>query len=100
MNIIKRSLSIVMTVCTLICWWGYFFPELTLTPDTVRMVDSSGELVSEMMSSTNRSMPHNQSDDSTLYRQLLMAKPEEIRIRSGLFEALSSYWEAFQNGIN
>ena len=92
MHKIKNLLPVFMTICALICWWGYFFPELTLTPDTVQIIVPEAEQTSGEYDATVEDIYED------LYRRLLTAKPEQIRIRCQLFTKLSSYWEALNDG--
>jgi hypothetical protein len=48
---VKRSISmkkkyatfqIVLGICAALGWWGIFYPELTLTPDTYEIVGGDG----------------------------------------------------------
>ena len=63
-------------------WWGFIYPELCLTEDTFQILQEEGtELEEEDISA------------SQLYYKLLSAKPEEIKIKSKLWETLMAYLE-------
>lgn len=62
-------------------WWGVLFPELSLTPDTCRVVVTDGGQPEEELSQTE------------IYYRLLSAEPEQIKIKSRLLEILAAYFE-------
>ncbi len=74
-------------VCAALGWWGLFYPDLTLTPDTVRIVrgedGSEAPLWGENICS------------GRLYLELLEAERGDVRFRSRLLESLNAFWEAF-----
>lgn len=72
-------------------WWGFLYPQLALTPDTVsvRQTTESGSL---------QEQPVEWDFDSELYLELLNAGPDNIIFRSRFLLDLSSLLEAFHNG--
>lgn len=64
---------LLLTAC--LGWWGFFYPEYTLVDGTYKMVQESGEIIKDV-------------SPEEFYQQLLKAKPEQIRIKSKLFETL------------
>ncbi len=65
-------------------FFGLFYPELCMLEDTCKVVYSAsdgekGEILTP--------------EGSELYYKLLSAEPEEIKIKSRLFELLSAYFE-------
>lgn len=84
----KIKIRIITALCAALSWWGLLYPELTLTPDTVRPVyeDANGEILSDS--------PEWGSGDS-LYLELLGTNRDNIRFRSRLLTELSAFWEAF-----
>lgn len=86
----KRWLGIRVAagLCAALGWWGLLYPELALTPDTVKISveDEDGTL----------SAPSQEwSFDSPLYLDLLSAERSQITVRSRLLTELKSFWEAF-----
>lgn len=81
----------VLGTCAALGWWGLLYPELVLTPDTVKVYE-------ETESSKEIPLSLEWSFDSTLYRELLSADRDKITFRSRLLTDLSLFWEAFQNG--
>ena len=77
--------------CAALGWWGLLYPELVLTPDTVRVYEQNEE--QEFIP-----VPLEWSFECNLYKELLSADFEQITFRSRLFEDISLFWEAFQNG--
>ncbi len=78
---------IIVSMCAMLGWWGLLYPELTLTPDTVKvmMEDNGGVL---------RELPAKWGFDSDLYLDLLGAGKDKITFRSKLLTNLSLFWEA------
>lgn len=84
------KLRAVITMCAALGWWGLLYPELVLTPDTVKIYekDEAGTLTL---------LPSEWCTNRDLYQKLLTAEPEQITFRSKLLTDLSTFWEAFQN---
>ena len=84
------TIRVLVSMCAALGWWGLLYPELTLTPDTVKVsaVDEDG---------TISDLPLEWSFDSNLYLDLLNAGPGKITFRSKLFTNLSSFWEAIHD---
>ena len=75
-------------MCAALGWWGLLYPELTLTPETVRIVieDASGQEIS---------LDRNKNLDDSFYLELLEADSGSIRFRSRILTELNAFWEAF-----
>lgn len=86
----KKSLSIriIIGLCAALGWWGLLYPELVLTPDTVKIVAEDGE---------EEPAPLEWSFDSRLYQELLKAGRDRLVPRSRLLTDISSFWEAFHD---
>ena len=86
----KRDLGIriIIGLCAALGWWGLLYPELVLTPDTVKIVAEDG---AEEPDSLELSF------DSRLYLDLLNAGRDKIIPRSKLLTDISSFWEAFHD---
>lgn len=82
------GIRIITGLCAALGWWGLLYPELTLTPDTVRVTGGSEE-------DTGNTLPLEWSFDSSLYLDLLNADSGQISFRSRLLTDLSSFLEAF-----
>ncbi len=82
----KYTLRVALSLCALLGWWGLLFPELTLTPDTVRVTDNAGAVVETDIPTGNR-----------LYLELLQADPGDITYSFKFIETISSFWEAMKN---
>lgn len=63
---------------------GFLYPELCMLEDTCRVVYYSADEEKESIA-----VPRG----SELYYQLLQAEPEEIKIKSKLWETLVAYFE-------
>ena len=68
----KLGIRIITAMCAALGWWGLLYPELTLTPETVRIVieDASGQEIS---------LDRNKSLDDSFYLELLEADSGSIR---------------------
>ncbi len=84
----KLGIRIITAMCAALGWWGLLYPELTLTPETVRIVieDASGQEIS---------LDRNKSPDDSFYLELLEADSGSIRFRSRILTELNAFWEAF-----
>lgn len=71
----------------MLCWWGFLFPELTFTEDSLRVI---------CVKETEESFPEvdklNQSQWET-YMDFLKAEPEQVKVKSKLLELLKGLWE-------
>lgn len=88
MKKVKNGIRIITAMCAALGWWGLFYPGLTLTPDTVRIIceDESGEeITTESREAIN----------DGLYLELLRTDRDNIRFRSRLLTELNAFWEAF-----
>lgn len=90
MNKKRLGLRITAALCAALGWWGLLYPELTLTPDTVKI---SAEQENEEIDS----QPLKWSFDSSLLLDLLNADPDQISFRSRLLTDISSFWEALHD---
>lgn len=84
----KLGIRIITAMCVALGWWGLLYPELTLTPETVRIVmeDASGQEIS---------LDRSKSLDDSFYLELLEADSGSIRFRSRILTELNAFWEAF-----
>lgn len=83
----KIGIRIIAIFCAALGWWGLLYPELTLTPDTVRVIRES-EDGAETVSESEWTF----TDE--LYLELLGADRDTIRFRSRLLKELNAFWEA------
>ncbi len=84
------GLRIVVSLCAALGWWGLIYPELTLTPETVKVSveDENGEL---------QELPEEWEFDSSLYREILNADRSQITFRSRLLTDFSLFLEALHD---
>lgn len=80
------SVRILAALCTALGWWGLFYPELVLTPDTVK-------ISTEEEDGTFSPLPMEWTFDSSLYFDLLNADPDKITFRSRLLTELDLFLE-------
>lgn len=84
------GIRIIAGMCAALGWWGLFYPELALTPESVKVIceDENG---------IGQDVTGEWEFDSTLLQELLNAGEGKIRFRSKLFTELSVLLEAVQN---
>lgn len=74
------GLRIAMGMCAALGWWGMLYPELVLTPDTVRVIcEEDGQ---------ERDVTGEWSFDGTLFRKLLDAEQGTVRLQSRILREL------------
>lgn len=85
----KNIIRILAALCSALGWWGFLYPELTLTPDTVKIVylDESGD----ELNTTECTY------DSRLYFKILGAEKDRITYRSKLLDDWNAFWEAIHD---
>ena len=77
----------VVALCAALGWWGYLYPEFTLTPDTCVVIEEDGTIWDAEM------MWEKQGD---LYRNILEADGNQIRFKSRLLEMRKKWIEKLQ----
>ena len=84
------GLRIIVSLCAMLGWWGFLYPELVLTPDTVTVSteDEEGRL---------QPLPEQWDLDGSLYLDILNAGRDRITFRSRLLTNLNLFWEAFHD---
>lgn len=85
------GIRIAVSMCAALSWWGLIYPELTLTPDTVRLVreDENGILLEQSPE---------WNFDGSLYRELMNAGPGSITFRSRLLSDFGFTFGGIHNG--
>lgn len=86
----QTGIRIVICLCAALGWWGFLYPELVLTPDTVtvNIEDEEGNL---------RPLSEDLAEDGSLYFDLLHAGGDKITFRSRLLINLNKFWETFHD---
>ncbi len=86
-----KGIRTALGICAAAGWWGFLYPQLALTPDTVvlKLSDDGGIC---------RSQAAEWEFDGELYHKLLNAGPENISFRSRLFTDLNGLLEALDHG--
>ncbi len=85
----KRTLAAMACACGALGWWGVLYPQLSLLPDTYRII-SAEEAVQDGQEVVEWDF------EGGIYMDLLNAGPERIRFRSGLWECLTDcldFWK-------
>ena len=78
---------IIVSLCAMLGWWGFFYPEFSLTPDNVNVIY-------EELSEEDAFLSPDLSSESLI--ELLMNAPrEKVRFRSAFLKDMKSFWEVF-----
>ncbi|MDL2301172.1 hypothetical protein LJC58_02335 [Lachnospiraceae bacterium OttesenSCG-928-D06] len=72
-------LRIGITACAALLWWGFLYPELSLTPDTYEIILEDGSV-------QNQEEVIEWDFDSDILKQLLNAERSQIRFRSKILD--------------
>ena len=78
-------------LCAALGWWGLLYPELALTPDTVRVFQEAED-------GTLQEMDADWDFEGSLYTGLLHSDRRNITFRSRLLTAISLFLEAIHSG--
>lgn len=84
-----KALCAGLILCGAMGWWGVLYPQLTMTPDTYRVVSEDGTV-------QNSSDVIEWDFDDTIYMEILNAGSSRIRFRSKLLENAAGYLERFR----
>ena len=77
-------------ICAALGWWGLLYPELTLTPGTVKVVYEDSQ------AQTN-TQPQGWTLGSSLYWDILIAPSGKVTFRSKLLTDFNAILEAFHD---
>lgn len=84
------GIRIIIGMCAALGWWGLFYPELALTPESVKVI-------SEDENGIERDVTGEWEFDSALLQELINAKEGKVRFRSRLLTEWNVLVEAVQN---
>lgn len=79
-----------LILCGAMGWWGILYPQLTMTPDTYRVVSENGAVQKDY------EVVEWDFDDST-YMEILNADSSRIRFRSKLLENAAGFLDRFRD---
>lgn len=79
-----------LILCGAMGWWGILYPQLTMTPDTYRVVSENGAVQKDY------EVVEWDFDDS-IYMEILNADSSRIRFRSKLLENAAGFLDRFRN---
>lgn len=79
-----------LILCGAMGWWGILYPQLTMTPDTYRVVSENGAV------QKGCEVVEWDFDDST-YMEILNADSSRIRFRSKLLENAAGFLDRFRD---
>lgn len=85
-KIIEYVLRTFLYSCVALGWWGLLYPQLSMTPDTVALVDAPCGEDKEAVQTDGDVIEWDFEGD--VYWKVLQAQPEQIRLRSGLLRSL------------
>jgi len=66
----------ICILCAVLGWWGALYPQFTLLDDTYRTVQ------------TERNVIESKTADNEICLEIMLAKPEQIRLKSRLLTEL------------
>lgn len=78
----------LLTLCAALGWWGVLYPQLTMTPDTYRIVSEDGEVLEKSQEGWDF--------DGNIYTTILNTDSSHIRFRSGLLKYISKYLDCLK----
>lgn len=95
MKKIEKILRILLGIVAVCGWWGVLYPELTLTPDTYRIVTEDGSVqednpMVEWRFSNDRYCKED-GDNRDIYRMLLEAGSSKITFKCKALEQISQW---------
>ena len=79
----KVPFRVVVTLCAALGWWGVLYPELTMTPDTYKIVTEDAVIMEELGETEWRF-------DNEIYEKILKTDCSRIRFRSRLLMNLNA----------
>ena len=84
-----KEIRILFGICAALGWWGVLYPELTLLPDTYKIVirDEFSE---------EESFSYEWIAEDALYREILEADADSIVFKSKLWESISALIEKLE----
>ena len=91
------SFRIFVTTCAALGWWGILYPELTMTPDTYKIVYEDTISQEYYVQEPGEVVEWNL--DSDIYETLLGTERSRIRFRSRLLMNMTAWYEQ-ERGIN
>lgn len=83
MKKIATGVRFIAAVCAVFGWWGLFYPELALTPETVRVFYQEQD-------GRQQDITGEWEFDNNLLWELMDAEAGEIQFKSRLFKELSA----------
>lgn len=84
-----KEIRILFGICAALGWWGVLYPELTLLPDTYKIV-----IRDEF--SNEEAFCYEWSADDDLYRDILEADTDSIVFKSKLWESIGALIEKLE----
>lgn len=91
---IKRGISIVLTLCAVLGWWGALYPQFTLLRGTYRIVYEDTSVQERTAETDSIEDTEPQIDSSELYWEILDADRSRIRLKSRLLTDWKTLQEA------
>ncbi|MCM1185125.1 MAG: hypothetical protein NC251_02425 [Lachnoclostridium sp.] len=81
-----RVIELALCICAAFGWWGVFYPELTMTPDTYRIVREDAQ-DGEIQRAEDWDF------DREIYSEILQADAGQVRFKSKLLMSLKEIFE-------
>jgi len=83
-----RKMRAILTICAALGWWGVWFPELAVWTDAVCVIPEKKEMSVQWEENVVE-----YKSVSDIYKGLMQADKEQIRVKSRLLEIICSYFE-------
>lgn len=91
-----KVITMAICICAAFGWWGVLYPELTMMPDTYRVVREEGTSPEESVSQKEQayaenvggSMAEEWDFDRDIYFEILQAPKGKVRFKSRLLMGL------------
>ncbi|MCM1326504.1 MAG: hypothetical protein NC094_04660 [Bacteroidales bacterium] len=81
-----RVIELAVCICAAFGWWGVFYPELTMMPDTYRIVGEDAQ-DKEIYRTADWDF------DREIYLEILQADAGQVRFKSRLLMSLKEIFE-------
>ena len=92
------GIRVLCSICAAFCWWGFLYPELTMTPDTYCIIYEETGAPTESYIQEQAEMVEWKLDND-IYETVLGAERSQIRFRSRLLTNITAFCEQ-ERGIN
>lgn len=90
----KIGIHIAVGICAAIGWWGIFYPELTMLPDTYTIISEETQETTENATICEENLEE-WAFDNTIYQEILRADKSQVKLQSKLFQKIQKLLESY-----